>query len=75
MRALVIGGTGPTGPYLVNGLLERGYQVSILHRGSHDSDEIPASVERTLDDDVGVELVAKALDDEEASLALDGDLA
>ena len=43
--ALVVGGTGPTGPHIVNGLLERGYQVAILHTGAHESDEIPASVE------------------------------
>lgn len=36
MKALVIGGTGPTGPYVVEGLLDRGYQVTILHRGSHE---------------------------------------
>ena len=36
MKALVIGGTGPTGPYVVEGLLERGYQVTILHRGTHE---------------------------------------
>ncbi len=34
--ALVIGGTGPTGPYIVNGLLARGYTVTILHSGSHE---------------------------------------
>lgn len=44
MRALVIGGTGPTGHFVVNGLLERGYQVDILHRGSHEIDEIPPQV-------------------------------
>ncbi len=49
-RALVIGGTGPTGPYLVNGLIGDGYQVSILHRGTHVSDEIPSSVERIIGD-------------------------
>lgn len=43
--ALVIGGTGPTGHYIVNGLLQRGYHVAILHRGSHEVDEIPAQVE------------------------------
>jgi len=43
--ALVVGGTGPTGPYIVNGLLERGYQVAILHRGTHEVDEIPPQVE------------------------------
>lgn len=34
--ALVIGGTGPTGPYIVNGLLDRNYEVTILHSGSHE---------------------------------------
>jgi nucleoside-diphosphate-sugar epimerase len=43
--ALVVGGTGPTGPYIVNGLLERGYEVAILHRGTHEVDEIPPQVE------------------------------
>jgi len=36
MRALVIGGTGPTGVCIVEGLLERGYQVSIYHTGAHE---------------------------------------
>lgn len=35
--ALVIGGTGPTGPHIVNGLLERGYTVCVFHRGSHEA--------------------------------------
>jgi nucleoside-diphosphate-sugar epimerase len=39
MRALVIGGTGPTGPHIVSGLLARGHEVTIFHRGTH---EIPA---------------------------------
>ena len=47
---LVIGGTGPTGPFVVKGLLERGFKVSILNRGSHDTDEIPTSVERIIGD-------------------------
>lgn len=34
--ALVVGGTGPTGPLVVNGLLERGYEVSIFHGGFHE---------------------------------------
>lgn len=44
MRALVIGGTGPTGHHIVNGLLARGYRVEILHRGLHEVPEIPAEV-------------------------------
>jgi nucleoside-diphosphate-sugar epimerase len=45
MRALVIGGTGPTGHFIVNGLLERGYRVAILHTGRHEVSEIPPEVE------------------------------
>jgi nucleoside-diphosphate-sugar epimerase len=37
-RALVIGGTGPTGPAIVRGLAERGHQVSVLHTGQHEVD-------------------------------------
>jgi nucleoside-diphosphate-sugar epimerase len=36
MRALVVGGTGPSGPHVVSGLLERGFDVSIFHRGVHE---------------------------------------
>lgn len=42
MRALVIGGTGPTGPHVVSGLQARGHDVTIFHRGSH---EVPALAE------------------------------
>ncbi len=35
-NALVVGGTGPTGPAIVNGLLRRGYDVTIMHRGTHE---------------------------------------
>lgn len=37
-RALVIGGTGPTGPAIVAGLVQRNYQVTILHSGLHEVD-------------------------------------
>ena len=36
--ALVVGGTGPTGPYIVNGLLKRGYEVTVLHGGFHEAE-------------------------------------
>jgi nucleoside-diphosphate-sugar epimerase len=42
MKALVIGGTGPTGPHLVAGMLERGYEVTLLHRGLHEDPSLPA---------------------------------
>jgi nucleoside-diphosphate-sugar epimerase len=41
MRALVVGGTGPTGPFVVEGLVARGYDVTIFHRGSHEIDAQP----------------------------------
>ena len=43
--ALVVGGTGPTGPHVVGGLLDRGFVVTVLHTGRHERDEIPAVVE------------------------------
>lgn len=45
MKALVVGGTGPTGPFLVKGLAQRGYAVTILHRGTHEIPEIGPEVE------------------------------
>jgi len=44
-RALVVGGTGPTGIPIVRGLVERGFRVTILHRGTHERDETPPTVE------------------------------
>ena len=35
-RVLVVGGTGPTGVPIVKGLLARGHDVTILHRGAHE---------------------------------------
>ena len=46
--AVVIGGTGPTGPYVVNGLIDRGFQVTILHTGRHETDLIGPEVEHIL---------------------------
>ena len=57
VKALVVGGTGPTGPHVVNGLLDRGFEVSILHTGAHESPEIPAQVEHIHTDP----LIAKRL--------------
>ena len=36
--ALIIGGTGPSGPAVAAGLQDRGYTVSILHSGQHEVD-------------------------------------
>ena len=50
MRTLLIGGTGPTGPFIIKGLLDRGHKVAILNRGSHETDQIPDVVERIVGD-------------------------
>ena len=41
VKILVIGGTGPTGPAIVNGLVSRGHDVTILHSGKHELDTLP----------------------------------
>lgn len=42
MKALVIGGSGATGPHVLTGLLQRGYDVAMLHRGVHEPAGLPA---------------------------------
>jgi nucleoside-diphosphate-sugar epimerase len=41
MRALVVGGTGPTGPDVLDVLLRRSFDVTILHRGKHEPADVP----------------------------------
>lgn len=36
LKALVVGGTAATGPYIVSELLRRGYETTIYHRGRHE---------------------------------------
>jgi nucleoside-diphosphate-sugar epimerase len=40
MRALLVGGSGATGILIAQGLAERGYDLTILHRGSHEPSEL-----------------------------------
>ncbi len=61
MKALVIGGTGPTGPHVVNGLRARGFVVTILHSGRHESPEIPPEVEHVHADAYDVDAIEGAL--------------
>jgi len=35
-KALVVGGTGPSGPFVVRGLLERGFETTVFHTGRHE---------------------------------------
>jgi nucleoside-diphosphate-sugar epimerase len=61
MRTLVVGGTGPTGPFIVNGLLERGREVVIFHRGTHEIPEIPPEVRHIHGDPHFAETIADAV--------------
>ena len=55
MKALVIGGTGPTGPFIVEGLVKRGFETTIYHRGTHEV-ELPPSVKHIHGDPFSPEL-------------------
>ncbi len=50
MKTLVIGGTGPTGPFVVKGLLDKGHDVTILNRGSHQTPDLPHDIEKIIAD-------------------------
>jgi nucleoside-diphosphate-sugar epimerase len=41
MDVLVVGGTGTSGPLIVNGLCEQGHHVTVLHTGRHEVDTLP----------------------------------
>lgn len=70
MKALVIGGTGPTGPFVVEGLLERGYQTTILHTGRHEVERITARVEHIHTDPFDARATADALGDRSFDIAI-----
>lgn len=60
MKALIIGGTGPTGPYMIEGLLKRGYEVTIFHRGTHEI-ALPKEVKHIHGDPHFLETIEEAL--------------
>lgn len=63
MRALVVGGTGPTGPFIVGGLRDRGYEVTVFHRGTHEIDDPRVDVEHIHGDPHFEETIVEALGD------------
>ena len=65
MDILVVGGTGPTGPFIVNGLVERGHRVTVLHTGRHEVDSLPPM-------DVVPHLHADPFDRDSFTSAIDG---
>jgi nucleoside-diphosphate-sugar epimerase len=68
-RALVIGGTGPTGPLLIRGLEQRGYDVAMLNRGSHPLEEL-ADIELIKADPHFAETLEEGLGDRTFDLVL-----
>lgn len=62
-RALVIGGTGPTGPSLVNGLRAKDFETAILHTGRHEVDTIPPDVEHIHTNPFKIDELAAAVGD------------
>lgn len=62
MNALVIGGTGPTGHFIVNGLHRRGFDVSILHTGNHELAENPEDIEHIHTDPYSIDALTTALE-------------
>ena len=70
MKALVIGGTGPSGHFIVNGLIDRGYQVAMLHSGRHELDEIPKTVEHIHADAFSEDALRNALGNRDFDLTV-----
>jgi nucleoside-diphosphate-sugar epimerase len=69
-RALVVGGTGPTGIWIVHGLVARGWDVTILHRGTHERAETPPQVEHLHHDPYDEADLAAALEGRTFDLAV-----
>jgi nucleoside-diphosphate-sugar epimerase len=70
MRALVIGGTGPTGPFVVEGLHHRGYDVTILHGGQHEVEFAVPDVRHIHTDPHFAETLQEGLGDETFDLVV-----
>jgi nucleoside-diphosphate-sugar epimerase len=62
VRALIIGGTGPTGPHVIAGMLDRGYTLCLLHRGLHEDASLP-DLEHIHADPYSVESLAAGIGD------------
>jgi nucleoside-diphosphate-sugar epimerase len=69
-KVLVVGGTGPTGIPLVQGLVERGFAVTIMHRGHHERDETPPSVVHLHADPYDDGQLAAVFDDLDADIVV-----
>jgi hypothetical protein len=61
-KALVVGGTGPSGPDVVRGLVERGFATTVFHGGVHEV-PLPGGVRHIHGDPHFRETIAEALGD------------
>lgn len=68
-RTLVVGGTGPTGPVVVNHLIESGHAVTVFHTGAHEAGFI-ADVEHIHGDPRDPDAIADVLGDREWEIAI-----
>lgn len=70
--ALLVGGTGPTGPHLLTGLRRRGYAVTVFHRGLHEAADVrpDPDVEHLHADPHFAETIRAALDGREFDVVL-----
>ena len=57
MRILIIGGTGFIGPYAVKQLVDLGHDVTVLHRGQHES-ALPPSVRHIRNPQAGMPVLS-----------------
>jgi nucleoside-diphosphate-sugar epimerase len=69
VKALVVGGVGSTGTVIVDELLKRDYEVTILHRGVHEVD-LPSHVEHIHADPHWRETIEEALAGKRFDLAV-----
>jgi nucleoside-diphosphate-sugar epimerase len=67
--ALVVGGTGPSGPDVVHGLLHRGFDTTIFHGGTHEV-PLPDEVRHIHGDPHFPETIAEALGDAEFDVVI-----
>lgn len=68
-RALLVGGTGPTGPHMLTGLLDRGFDVTMFHTGRHEVDDQP-DVPHLHGDPFSAEGIAEALGEQDFDVVL-----
>lgn len=71
MRALVVGGTGPTGVHIVNFLIQGGCEVTVFNSGKHDSGvEFASDVERVYGNPRDEESVSQSIGAREWDVAI-----